>query len=297
VTHWHGRSTPDELPRDLVERVLTGLGLTTTPAADLAGLSTLYGAWCRHVPFDNIRKLIHLRSRSPGVLPGDSPQDFFDAWLRFRTGGTCWAGNGALCALLGALGFHVRRGVGTMLVRPNVPPNHGTVIADFDGRLYVVDASILHSEPLLLDETKVTRINHPAWGIECARRDGRFHIRWRSIQLPTGVDCRIDQLSATREEFRERHERTRAWSPFNFELHARLIRGESVVGIALGQRVEFTAGGEVSQRPLAGDERTRVLVEEIGISPEIVARLPPDVPMPPPPAEYRAQPGGTGITE
>jgi N-hydroxyarylamine O-acetyltransferase len=297
VSHWRERSNPDELPRDLVDRVLAGLGLAAPPAADLAGLTTLYAAWCRHVSFDNVRKLIHLRSRSPEALPGDSPDEFFEAWLRFRTGGTCWAGNGALFALLSALGFDVRRGVGTMLARPNAPPNHGTVIAVLDGRRYLVDASILHSEPLLLDESRVTRIDHPAWGVECALRDGRFHVRWRSMHLPTGLDCRIDHLSVTREEFRERHELTREWSPFNFELTARLIRGDSVVGIALGKRVELTASGEVTERRLAGDERTRVLIEELGVSPAIVAQLPPDTPTPAPPPEYRAQPGGTGVTE
>jgi N-hydroxyarylamine O-acetyltransferase len=282
----------NELSPDLVERVLSGLGLATAPAADLKGLAALYAAWCRHVPFDNVRKMIHVRRQAPGPLPGDSAEDFFEAWLRYGTGGTCWSGNGALCTLLAALGFNVRRAVGTMLVRADLAPNHGTVIVEIDGGRHLVDASILHSEPLALHDTEVTSVEHAVWGVHCVRHDGRWHIRWRSTQMPKGLNCRIEQLSTTREEFRERHEQTRAWSPFNFELSARLIRGVSIVGVGLGQRVEFTASGRVVQRLLEGDDRKRVLVDELGINEEIVDQLPPEIPTPPPPESATARSRG-----
>ena len=81
----------------LVERVLDRLGLTSKPEVSLAGLADLYGAWCRKVPFDNIRKLIHVRAGNSATLPGRTPNEFFEAWLAHGTGATCWAGNGALC--------------------------------------------------------------------------------------------------------------------------------------------------------------------------------------------------------
>jgi hypothetical protein len=193
----------EELSPDLLERVLSRLGLSATPAPDLNGLKTVYAAWCRGVPFDNIRKLIHVQTQTPGVLPGDSAQDFFEAWLKYSTGGTCWAGNGALHSLLVTLGFAAHRGVATMLVAP--------------------------------------------------------------------------------EDFHERHAQTRAWSPFNYELHARLIQGDSVVGIAFGHRVEYDRTGAVSQNSLGGDERKRVLIDELGIKEEMVQMLPRDTPTPPPP--------------
>jgi hypothetical protein len=90
-------------------------------------------------------------------------------------------------------------------------------------------------------------------------------------------------LHVTRETFRERHEQTRAWSPFNYELHARLIRGDAVVGVARGQRVELNSAGGVIQKRLEGDDRIRLLVDELGMKEEIVRRLPLDTPTPPPP--------------
>jgi N-hydroxyarylamine O-acetyltransferase len=267
----------------LLERILSRLGLSRAPATDPVGLGRVYEAWCREVPFDNLLKRIHVASGSTDPLPGDTFQDFFESWLRHGTGGTCWAGNGALCSLLVSLGFNARRGIGTMLARPDLPPNHGTVIAEIDGRDHVVDASILHGEPLLLDAHRTTSVEHPVWGVRCAQRGGQWYIRWRPLHFSDGIDCRIDQVSASPAEFRAAHEQTRGWSPFNFEIHARRIRGQTLVGVAMGQRVAFDAGGGVQQRPVSTLERNTVLIEELGYSEEIVDRLPADVPTPPPP--------------
>lgn len=281
-------STIEALSPPLRERVLVGLGLSEPPELTPAGLKTLYAAWCRKVPFDNVRKLIHVRHQEPGPLPGDDATDFFEAWLTYGTGGTCWAGNGALYTLLVSLGFSAQRGVGTMLVTPDIPPNHGTVLVTCERTTYITDASILHSEPLPLDDHAMTCIDHPVWGVQCHTREAHWSIRWRPLHQPSGLDCRLDQLSATRQAFQARHEQTRAWSPFNYELYARIIRGDTIVGVAFGQRVEFDAAGRVSQRRLEGDERQRVLVDELGMAEEIVHRLPPDTPTPPPPGSRTA---------
>ena len=62
-------SLPTEaLSMGVLERVLSRLGLADRPAPTLDGLHTLYAAWCRKVPFDNVRKLIHLHSHAPGPV-------------------------------------------------------------------------------------------------------------------------------------------------------------------------------------------------------------------------------------
>lgn len=277
------------LSTDLMERVLMRLELSERPAPTLHGLQALYAAWCRKVPFDNVRKLIHVQSHDPRPLPGDDAVDFFEAWLAYGTGGTCWSGNGALHALLVSLGFDACRGVATMLVAPDIPPNHGTVVVACDATPYVVDASILHGEPLRLDEQAPTSVAHPAWGVQCHKRNGRWLIRWRPMHQPDGLDCRLEHLHVTRETFQERHEQTRPWSPFNYELHARLHRGSAVVGTARGQRVEFDGSGGVVQKRLEGDDRMRLLVDELGMQEAIVQRLPFDTPTPPPPWSRTAQ--------
>lgn len=279
----------EDLSIDLLKRVLMRLGLSDRPAPTLDGLRALYAAWCRKVPFDNVRKLIHVQHHDPGPLPGDDAEDFFEAWLTYGTGGTCWVGNGALHALLVSLGFCASRGIGTMLSAPHLPPNHGTVLVTCDETRYVVDASISHSEPLRLDEHTPTGVAHKAWGVHCSKSDGHWYIRWRPVHMPDGLDCRIDHLRATRETFRELHEQTRAWSPFNYELYARLIRGDAVVGVAHGQRVELNGEGGVVHKRLEGDDRIRLLVDELGMNEGIAHRLPLDTPTPPPPGSRTAR--------
>src|SRR5436190_9744511 len=152
------------LPESLVGPILERLGFNRRPEPVLSSLRELYDRWGRCVPFDNVRKLIHVRSGATGPLPGNTPADFFSAWLKHGTGGTCWAGSGALHALLSALGFQALRGVATMLVTPDLPPNHGSVLVTIESARYIVDSSILHGEPLLLEDGGAV-IPHPARGV------------------------------------------------------------------------------------------------------------------------------------
>jgi N-hydroxyarylamine O-acetyltransferase len=275
----------------LTERVLARLGFASRPAADAAGLHDLYSRWCRAVPFDDLRKLIHLdRDARPldrgdaRLLPGDDVTDYFESWLAWGCGGTCWAGNGALAMLLRTLGFDAVRGLATMLVAPDLPPNHGTVVVTLDGERLLVDASMLFGKPLLLDEEHETAIEHGAWGVRCARRDGHFVVAWKPIHAPQGLECRIDRLSATTAaDFRDFHEKTREWSPFNFSAYARLQKGDAMLGIAFGNKVRFGPDGCVESVPVDRKERDRFLVEEIGIHAELVEKVPDDRPLPSPP--------------
>lgn len=280
-----------DLPPPLLERVLLRLGFRSRPEPAFEPLRQLYAAWCQRVPFDNLRKLIQLRAGDPGPLPGDDPVDFFEAWLRYGAGGTCWAGNGALHALLRALGFDARRGLGTMLVAPDVPPNHGTVLVPIDSRRYLLDASVLHGEPLLLDQDAPTQVMHGAWGASCERRGRHWVVHWRPLHAPQGLDCRIERLRVPAREFHQRHERSRPWSPFNFSAYVRSNRGESAIGIAFGQQVELGPHGSVRRFEPSLAQRAQLLIERLGIDAVLVERLPPDLPLPPAPDSATARQG------
>lgn len=176
-----------------------------------------------------------------------------------------------------------------MLVAPELPPNHGTTCVRLDGRLWLVDASILHGAPLRLDPAAETAVAHRAWGVRARPENGRWLVRWRPLHKPDGLDCRIETVGASAAEFRARHEETRGWSPFNYGLYLRVIRGERVLGAAFGQRVEIGGPGEAAVRTLDRRERCRLLVEEAGISEAMASRLPDDLPLPPPPGSRTAR--------
>jgi len=264
------------------------LRLAARPEPTLDGLRGFYAAWCRSVPFDNVRKLIHVRSEAEGPLPGGTAEDFFQAWLRHGTGGTCWAGAGALHAMLVELGFAAERGVATMLAAPELPPNHGTVRIVLEGGHYLVDSSILHGEPLRLSEDAEVCVEHAAWGVRGSWRDGRLHVWWRPLHLLSGFECRLERFGAEGGDYRNFYERTRGWSPFNYEVSARLNRGDRVVGLSFGHAASIESDGSACKEPTRHAERVRVLIEELGMSEEIVSRLPEDVPTPPPPGSRTA---------
>jgi N-hydroxyarylamine O-acetyltransferase len=270
------------LDRSVRDAVLRRLGVPE-PSVDLAGLTAIYRRWCESVPFDNTRKLIHVRAGDPGPLPGDVPDDFFASWLEHGTGGTCWAGNGALHALLRSLGFEAHRGIATMMVAPDLPPNHGTVAVDVDEGRFLVDASMLHGEPLPLRDT-TTRIDHFAWGVEAVPgADGRTAVHWYPFHLEAGMDCRIERFGASEADFRELHEATRTWSPFNYSLCLRRVRGDAMIGFWFGRYGERAAAGTRRYEDVEPSVRRRVLCDDVGLSARLVDAVPADREVPPPP--------------
>jgi len=279
----------DVLSPALQERILEKLGYVHSPEPTLESLRAIYAAWCRSVPFDNVRKLIHVRAGNPGPLQGSTPEDFLTAWLKHGTGGTCWAGAGAFHALLASLGFNAVRGVGTMLVAPDVPPNHGTVLATFDEGHFLVDCSILHGEPLPLEEDVETRVEHSAWGVSCAQRDKHWYVHWRPLNRLEGFECRLERFGAALSEFQDFHEHTRGWSPFNYEVTARINRDDRVVGLAFGKEISLEADGSARETAVTHAERVRILIADIGLSEEIVDQMPEDISTPPPPSSRTAR--------
>lgn len=275
---------------DLVERVLSRLGFTAAPEPDLHGLSQLYAAWGQRVPFDNLRKLVHLAEVERGEraarepLPGDLPEAFFRDWLRFGCGGTCWGASGALHALLRAIGFEARRGIATMLIGPDQPPNHGTVAVGFGREQYLVDPSMLFHTPLLLDDAMRTEVDDPAWGVSCQREGEHLVVTWRPLHTDQPLACRIEGWGMTQEAFSKRHEATRTWGPFNFSASLRVNRGRTVVGLGMGQRVNVGEDGQRVTLPSTRESRQRFLVEECGIAEALVNQLPQDRPLLPRPS-------------
>jgi N-hydroxyarylamine O-acetyltransferase len=266
---------------ETVAAVLERLGIER-PARDLAGLRTVYAAWCRGVPFDSVLKMIHVAEKRTGPLPGSTSEDFFAAWIRWGVGGTCWAGNGALHDLLAALGFEVERVIATMMPGQSRAPNHGSVAVRLEGSRWLADASMLTGEPIRIPEQ-----GEPAPGGPLPRfewLDGRPALVWRTLRDPEGFPCRIEWTGAGSDEWDDFHARTGAWSPFNYELSARLVRGTATIGVSPGYRFAIEADGTMTSSPQDHAARRRFLVEELGIAEELASRLPDDRPVPPRPA-------------
>jgi N-hydroxyarylamine O-acetyltransferase len=263
------------LSPSLTKRVLERLGLRGTPPLTHEGLDALYAAWCASVPWDNVRKRIAVAAgRRP--LAGSAATDFFEAFLRHGTGGTCWPSSGALHALLASLGFDARRLAGTM--DPTRWPgemNHASVIVTVDGDELLVDSSMLlgRSLPLRRDSpTEMLDALHPARAVP---RDGLWTIRWRVQGRDREIDCVLTHDDMSEDEYAERYEASRVGG---FSYFVTVVRNtpRGVLTLNGNKRTFRDLTGRLEEGYVA--DRDRVLIDEAGLSEEIVRALPPDEP-------------------
>jgi len=189
-------------------------------------------------------------------------EDFLGAW--FKHGAVAHVRRERVRGgLLASLGFAAERGTGPKLVVPDLPPNRGSVLVTFGQACYLVDGSMLHGEPPRLEENSETRVEHPAWGVRCSRRDGRWHAEWRSLRKLDSFECRFGRFGATHPEFQSFYDR--------------------VVGGAFGKVISLESDGNALQTPVTHAKRVPQLIEDIGLSEEIARQLPKDSPTPKPP--------------
>ena len=251
------------LPSPLVDAVLRRLGHWERPPATRAGLDALYLAWCRGVPFDNVRKLIALFSSSAGELPGMQPAEFFQAWLDHGVGATCWPTSNALAALLEACGFAVVRATGSMLDLG--PPNHGTPLVDLDGERLLVDPAMLTERPIplapgLYDDLLPVEVERDARGLR---------VWFPSGAHPELMPCRLLEEGVDEARYAERYEASRAAGPFNGALYFRRNLPDRVV-VLRGARKHVLDVTGVNTWPLDAAELKKTLTR-FGVSQETLA--------------------------
>ena len=271
----NSHNVPMDIPPALAEQALEKMGFRAYPAVSESGLGQIYQAWCRSVPFDNIRKRIQVSQGIQGALPGFTPEDFFSHWLRFGTGGTCWASHGALYALLKAVGFPVQFGLSTMRSPRPVSadsPGHGTLFVPLDNTLFIVDTTMLHGQPLPLQAWHST---HPVWGTRVHRDEGFWCVNWKPLGR-SRIDCQLLEMDAAETEYPQRHERSRHSSRFDGALLIRLAGHDSITGIVKGEKVFREARGKETFETLSHRQQKALLVERFGIAEEIAAQVPVD---------------------
>ncbi len=275
------QATDPILALDLVERVLEKLGLRGRPSPDLSGLNAVMAALCGGIPFDNIRKRIWFERIGMGPLPGGDPSDFFESWLEHGTGGTCWPSNGASHALLASLGFPARRGAGGMMVTPEEDTNHGTVLVALDGVDYIADLNLGSFKALPLVPGKPDSTGEGIHDIRAVPFEDRFEVIWymgHSRKRPLPFRIQPEHDGASHAFFLSRYERTKQVSPFNQVLYITRHFPDSILTVGGMKKFVVSTDGSVTATEIIADERSRILVEELGISEEMAHKLPDDVP-------------------
>lgn len=248
-------------------RMAQRLGLSARLTTDIDGLYELYGAWCRHVPFDNVRKLIALRTGDSGPLPGSDATDFFEKFLENGTGGTCWSSSNALFELVTAFGFTARRVAGSM--RDLGVPGHGSVKVTINEQDWLVDSSMLSMFPIpMMSELYVYR--DPLFGVE-VEPSGGSHVVW--FNTPPYDDyfpCRFLIDNVTLEFYLERYEISRTRGPFNHHVSVRYNRDGARNVLQGPVRHRVTEAEGLVSTPLDRPAMLRELREVVGMSASVV---------------------------
>lgn len=250
------------LPGELVNRVLNRLDLERPLSPDLETLQQLYAAWCMHVPFDNVRKMIVFASGNDQPFPGLDATDFFENWLTNGSGATCWPVANAFYELLISLGYNATRIAGSM--RDMGILNHGSVIVTIDNRDHLAEASLLLNKILPLAGDTIID-NDPVYPLEL-EADTSSHLLW--LKTPPNEEyfsCRLLHEPREFSVFRERYEASRSGSIFNQRLYARRNYPGRLILFWGNTRFTKTMNG-IEHLDLTRDELCEALHNDIGIS-------------------------------
>lgn len=251
---------------ELRDRVIERLGFSSAPSADPDGLRALYGAWCANVSFDNVCKMMALRSGGDLPLPGKDAGEFFERWLTSGAGGTCWPTSNALFELARSLGFEAHRLAGCM--RDLGIVNHASVRINVDGDEWLVDSSMLTNVPMPLTH-EVFLHDDPVFAVEVEPAGATHVIWWDAPPNSAYLPCRLLAEPVDHAYYLAAYEGSREASPFNQRLYARRNRPGEVLVLLGRTRFSKTADG-LEARDLSPDEVKQALREDIGISQDLV---------------------------
>jgi hypothetical protein len=215
-----------------------------------------------NVPFDNVRKMIALKSKDRQPLPGLEAQDFFENWLKTGSGATCWPMANAFTELITAVGFKANRLAGYMNDTGII--NHASVKVSINGMDYLTDASLLLNVIFPLDQ-EIFIHDDPVYPLE-SEPDGGAHLFW--MCTPPGNDyfcCRISGDPVDFLGFDKGYEASRLRSIFNQRLYARRNYPGELIILWGNTRFSKTVKG-IDRMDLSRDELCLALNRDIGIS-------------------------------
>lgn len=254
------------ISKDIQTQVLNRLKLNEPITTNLEFLEHLYFSWCQHVPFDNLRKMISMKSNYKGKLPGMDAADFFENWLINGSGATCWPMANAFYELLISIGFDAKRIAGNM--RDLGLLNHGSVKVSINGLNYLTDASLLLNKVFLLGHDTIIE-NNPVFPAEI-EKDGDSHLLW--LLTPPGKSffyCRVNSNPVDFLVFDNGYEKSRDHSIFNQRLYARRNFSEKLI-VLWGNLYYVKTIMGIECHELTREEVCRTLHIEFGISEKLL---------------------------
>lgn len=265
-------SVSTQLRRDVYERLLECIGFERDPGPDLATLNRIYKFWSRDIGYDNILKHIHVDERRSGAFAVMDPNMFIELWIKHGTSGSCWPSSEALYGVLAIAGFQPERIAGRMReCNDPMDPNHGAIIVHLDGKRLYVDPGVGAEEALELVPGKPNRTASAAFGIW---DEGDGHVWWRPGHSRRAIQVVMDLDRLSYEFFADRYEKTKEYSLFNTALYVRRNRDDGILTYSCGTILRVDPQGILTAEPINDGDIPAFLIDQMGLSEEIAARVP-----------------------
>ncbi|MEM9879244.1 MAG: arylamine N-acetyltransferase [Pseudomonadota bacterium] len=260
------------LRRDVCEATLDAFGYSAMPDPTLDTLNAVYKAWCRKVGYDNVLKRIYIETNAAGPFPVMDPNDYLESWMKHGTSGSCWPSSEALLGVLTHIGFRVERVAGQMLeCNDPMNPNHGGLVVHLDGKRYHTDPSLGSEVALELIDGHATSTQSEAFGIW---NTGDGHVWWRPGHSRRAIEIVFDLHDLSYDFFSYRYEKTKEFSLFNTTLYIRRNRDDEILTYGRGNMLRVDTAGELTATPIEPKDTLAFLVEDMGLSEEIVSQVP-----------------------
>ena len=260
------------LRREVYERLMERMGFASDPEPTEETLNRIYKFWSRDVGYDNVLKRIYIAEGHEGPFPVMDPNDFIESWMQHGTSGSCWPSSEALYGVLVHAGFTPERVAGQMLeCNDPMDPNHGALIVHLDGRRLYVDPGVAAEEALEIIPGQPNRTASKAFGI-WDKGDG--HVWWQPGHSRRAIEVVMDLRDLSYEFFADRYEKTKEFSLFNTALYIRRNRDDGILTFGRGNVLRVDTEGNLTAQPMDDARVPEFLVEHMGLSEEIAARVP-----------------------
>ena len=161
--------------------------------------------------------------------------------------------------------------------------NHGTVLVRIDDTVYLVDAQLaaFSALPLIMGQSAST--GEGIHDIRAVPRGKEFDVEWypgsnRQIPMITRLDLKRGPVdhSVFLAQYALSALRDRRRSPFNDALFIGRHFSDRILNVGRLTRTEISADNVVKKREITLAEQAQILVDEFGISADIVKAIPPD---------------------
>jgi arylamine N-acetyltransferase len=184
-------------------------------------------------------------------------------------------------ALARALGYRARRIAGSVII-PNYPvgANHGSVLVNLDGVEYIFDLVLGGFKVLPLVSGRSASAETGMHNVQVVPLEsGAFELAFRLGFAPAPLPFRTEPEHDPVDHafFLARYNNANRVGFFNDTLLISRRFANSIVTVGRGKKIVVTPDGASNITELSADQRKEVLVQELGLSPEVVSMIPPDI--------------------